>query len=295
MKQSKTILFFGTDSFSAASLRHLIQAGFSIAAVVSQPDRKRGRGQQVQKTPVKVLAEAHDIPVWQPTDLLSILPDIRALQPVTGVLASFGRIIPQEFLDCFDPGIVNVHPSLLPKYRGPTPIETAILNGDTESGVSLMQLVAKMDAGPVYAQMTYPLDGTETQASLYDRFADYGGTLLVQYLPRIINDSLQPKPQDETHATYTSLLTKTDALPDPSVLSATQLERRVRPFQVFPKTKLTVYGQLVQCVAGHVGTAHEPLAIACANDSYYVIDRLVAPNGKTMSADDFIRGYAPTA
>ena len=292
MNTSKTILFFGTDDFSAAALRHLIQGGYSIAAVVTQPDRKSGRGQQLQKPAVKILAEAHGIPVWQPASLHEIAENIRSLQPITGVLSSFGRIIPNDILALFEPGIINVHPSVLPAYHGPTPIEAAILNGDVEVGVSLMKLVAKMDAGPVYAQVTYPLDGTETQADLYDRLGEYGGALLTQYLPRILNGTLEPKPQDDTLASYTNLLTKADATPNPSDWTAEALARKVRAHTVYPKTKLTLLGQLVIINAAHVGDAQsDGLLVHCKDNTVLVIDMVVAPSGKTMSADDFMRGY----
>jgi methionyl-tRNA formyltransferase len=292
---SKTIVFFGTDDFSAAALRHLIEADYTIAAVVTQPDRKRGRGQQLQKPAVKVLAEAHHISIWQPASLLDIAKDLRALQPVAGVLSSFGRIIPADILKLFEPGIINVHPSLLPAYRGPTPIESTILQGDSHAGVSIMQLVEAMDAGPVYAQTSYPLDGTETQAELYDRLSVYGGALLVQHLPRILNHTLQPTPQDDTKATYTKLLTKADATPDPSQWTADALARKVRAHNVFPKTKLTLLGQLVVVTAAHVGDDRaDGLIVQCKDDTTLVIDTLIGPSGKTMSADDFIRGYGQT-
>ena len=132
------IIFFGTEEFCAISLQALINSGFNVAAVVTKPDSKKGRGQKLVPPTVKLIAQKHNIPVWQPKRLSEITENIRQLQPVSGVLVSFGKIIPSSIIDLFSPGIINVHPSKLPTYRGPSPIESAILNGDGQTGVSLM-------------------------------------------------------------------------------------------------------------------------------------------------------------
>lgn len=289
---SKTIIFFGTDAFSVSALRHLIDAGYTIGAVVTKPDSRSGRGQQLTAPAVKALALEHDIPVWQPSRLSDITDDIRALGDVVGVLSSFGRIIPQETIDLFTPGIINIHPSLLPTYRGPSPIETAILNGDSQTGVSIMLLTAAMDAGPVYVQKTYPLNGSETQADLYETLADLGSRLLITSLPAILDGSLQPTEQQGT-PTYTQLLQKADALADPTALTADQLARKVRAHGLFPKTKLTLLGQLVTVTAVHVSAERTSLLdVTCADQSYVVIDELIGPSGRRMSGQDFLNGYS---
>ena len=160
---SKTVVFFGTEDFSLTALQGLVTAGYTIAAVVTKPDSKRGRDQKLTPPSVKVFAHEQGIPVWQPTKLAEITADIQALGDVAGVLVSYGKIIPQATIDLFDPGIINVHPSLLPLYRGPSPIESAIKNGDTQTGATIMQLAAGMDSGPIYAQMVHPLSGAETR------------------------------------------------------------------------------------------------------------------------------------
>ncbi len=288
---SKTIVFFGTDAFSVSALRHLIDAGYSIGAVITKPDTRSGRGQQLTAPAVKTLALEHNLTVLQPTRLDEITEPIQALGDVIGVLSSFGRIIPQRIIDLFTPGIVNVHPSLLPQYRGPSPIETAIVNGDTETGVSIMLLTAEMDAGPVYVQSPYALNGTETQTELYQHLADLGSSLLIQQLPRIIDGSLVPQPQTG-EATYTSLLQKSDALVDPLTIDAAQLARRVRAYLTFPKTKLTLSGQLVTVTVAHA--SEEPtgvLDVRCADGQYLAIDELIAPSGRRMDAAAFLNGY----
>lgn len=293
MNTSAKIVFFGTEDFSLAALTGLIEAGYSIAAVVTKPDSKKGRGQQLVAPQVKVLASRHNIPVWQPQKLTDITADIQALRPVTGVLVSYGKIIPQAIIDLFSPGIINVHPSLLPKYRGPSPIESAIKNGDAVTGVSIMQLSAKMDAGPVYTAKEHPLIGTETRPELYHALADIGTNLLLEALPRIINGSLQPTPQQEQAASYCQLLQKNDALLDLTTLTAEQAERNIRAYIGFPKSKLTLLNQTVIITKAHTSAQQKtPLDPVCQDGVYLCIDELIAPSGRRMDAQAFLRGYA---
>jgi methionyl-tRNA formyltransferase len=293
MNTSKTIIFFGTEDFSLTVLTALIEAGYTIGAVVTKPDSKKGRGQQLTAPPVKILATRHNIPVWQPEKLADITADVQALNNPAGVLVSYGKIIPQSVIDLFTPGIINVHPSLLPKYRGPTPIESAIKNGDTTTGVSIMQLTAKMDAGPVYTAKQYPLKGTETQIDLYQGLAVVGSDLLLETLPSILNESLLPQTQQEDAATYCALLTKEDAWLDLQTLTAVQAERQIRAHLVFPKSKLKIKNTDVIITKSHVSNQQKtPLDIKCQDGAFLSIDELIAPSGKRMSAEAFLRGYA---
>ncbi len=292
MNTSPKILFFGTEDFSSTALKGLIDAGYDIAAVVTKPDSKKGRGHQLTQPIVKQLALAHNIPVWQPVNVRDIYDDVRSLTPVAGVLVSYGKIIPQSLIDLFTPGIINVHPSLLPKYRGPSPIESAILHGDTETGVTIMQLTAQMDAGPIYAQRSYPLTGSETKPALYDTLAHEGTRLLLQILPQAISGDLQPKPQDDALASYCQLLQKSDALLDPAVMTAVQAERHIRAYRGFPKSKLTLYGNDVIVTKAHVAdNENHPLAIPFADGRFLCINEVIAPSGKSMPAENFVRGY----
>ena len=289
---SKTIIFFGTDEFSAISLRELIAKGFTIGAVVTKPDSRKGRGRELAKPIVKQIAEAHQIPVWQPTSMDEIAEHVKAFDSPIGVLVSYGKIIPQSLIDLFEPGIINVHPSLLPLYRGPSPIESAILNGDTETGVTIMQLSAKMDAGPIYRQVIVPLQDTETTPQLETALGELGAQELSITLPAIMNGNITPIPQDDDMATYCQLLSKSQGLLDPSTVTAEQAERRVRAFIAFPKTKITVAGQPIVITKAHVSTAGTtPLDIACADGRYLSIDELIGPSGKPMNAKGFLNGY----
>lgn len=289
---SKTIVFFGTDDFSAASLRELIAKGFTIGAVVTKPDSRKGRGRELAKPIVKQIAEANNIPVWQPLDIRAIAEHVEKLHDPVGVLVSYGKIIPQSIIDLFQPGIINVHPSLLPLYRGPSPIETAILNGDTETGVTIMQLSAAMDAGPIYSQITVPLLDIESAPELELQLAELGAQELALTLPSIMNGTIQPTPQNDEEATYCQLLTKEQSLLDTEKLTAEQAERHVRAYLAFPKTKVTVAGQPIVITKAHITSVHEsPLDIECADGRYLSIDEMIGPSGKSMNAKAFINGY----
>ncbi|MDB5180108.1 MAG: fmt [Candidatus Saccharibacteria bacterium] len=291
---SKTIIFFGTDTFSASALRSLIEAEYEIGAVVTKPDSKSGRGQQLAKPLVKQIAEEYGIPVWQPTKLIEISDDIKALGDVVGVLSSYGRIVPQAIIDLFRPGIINIHPSLLPLYRGPSPIETAIMNGDSQTGVSIMKLTAEMDAGPIYAQEVYELDGTETAPELYEILSALGGRMLIETLPSIIEGNLLPSPQANT-AIYCYLLKKEDALLNPDEMTAIQAERQVRAYLQFPKTKLPYRNESIIVTKAHVvsdETNTKGFVVEFKDSSYLAIDELIGPSGKRMSGQAFKNGYA---
>lgn len=290
---TKPIVFFGTEDFSLASLEALVAHDFNVGAVVTKPDMKKGRGHKLTQPAVKIFAEQHDIPVLQPQKLTDITSFVSTLDLPIGVLVSYGKIIPQSILDLFTPGIVNVHPSLLPRYRGPSPIESAIVNRDDKTGVTIMQLEAKMDAGPIYSQITYPLDGHETQAQLYDTLAQRGADELVRVLPDIISDELQPTVQDEAAATYSRLLDRTQSLISPAQYTAADLEAKIRAHLEFPRSKYDIHGHLITILSAHI--VDEPknaLALECADGKFVQVDELIAPSGKRMDSDSFLRGYA---
>ncbi len=238
-KTSKPIVFFGTEDFSLGALKSLVEAGFNIAAIVTKPDSPRGRGHKLTPPLVKTYALEHNIAVWQPTKLHDITDNIKKLTDPAGVLVSYGKIIPQSIIDLFSPGIINVHPSLLPLYRGPSPIEAAILNGDHKTGVSIMQLSAAMDAGPIYHQELFELRGNETGPALLDELGAIGIKNLIDLLPAILDDNLTSQPQDSTAATYCKLINKADSIVDwhkPAV----QLEREIRAYLGWPGSRATL-------------------------------------------------------
>ena len=287
------IIFFGTEAFSADALRALIASNFNVVAVVTKPDQPKGRGHKLTEPLVKTIAREHDIPVWQPTKLADVAEQITSLQPVAGVLVSYGKIIPQSIIDLFTPGIINVHPSLLPRYRGPSPIEAAIIHHDNQTGVTIMQLSAAMDAGPIYAQRIIPLDHTETKPALYATLSHIGNQLLIDTLPDILSGALTPTPQNDADVTYCSLLSKQDGLLDPADLTAVQAEARVRAFLGFPRTRLPLGDQTLIITRAHVSkTAETPLSVQFSDGNYLAPDELIAPSGKTMTAEAFLRGHS---
>ena len=287
------IIFFGTEAFSADALRALIASNFNVVAVVTKPDQPKGRGHKLTEPLVKTIAREHDIPVWQPTKLADVAEQITSLQPVAGVLVSYGKIIPQSIIDLFTPGIINVHPSLLSRYRGPSPIEAAIIHHDNQTGVTIMQLSAAMDAGPIYAQRIIPLDHTETKPALYATLSRIGNQLLIDTLPDILSGALTPTPQNDADATYCSLLSKQDGLLDPADLTAVQAETRVRAFLGFPRTRLPLGDQTLIITRAHVSkTAETPLSVQFSDGNYLAPDELIAPSGKTMPAEAFLRGHS---
>jgi methionyl-tRNA formyltransferase len=230
------IVFFGTEDFSLVSLKALVEANYPIAAVVTKPDAPKGRGHAMTKPAVKVFAEENGIEVWQPSKLNEINANIAKLEHPVGVLVSYGKIIPQTTLDLFSPGIINLHPSLLPKYRGPSPIESAIARRDDATGVSIMKLTAPMDAGPVYKQLTVPLTHRETAEQLYSSLGEIGSKLLIELLPGIVDGSLTPENQDDNVATYCELIKKSDGYIDWEA-DANTIEAKIRAYHIWPKAR----------------------------------------------------------
>ena len=302
-KISQPILFFGTEDFSLIALQALVEKGFPVAVVITKPDTKKGRGHKLVPPAVKTYAAEHNIPVWQPEKLHDIVDDIKKIHAPVGVLVSYGKIIPQSIIDFFVPGIINVHPSLLPLYRGPSPIEAAILSGDNETGVSIMQLSARMDAGPVYLQESIPLTQTETAPELYRTLGHIGAKLLTDHLPAILDGTLVPVEQHEASASYCSLITKQNGYIDWSVETADTIERKVRAYQPWPQCRASI-GHIdviltsldvnitspIHVAPGTISVRDNQLSIATKVGTIR-INTLKPLGKKEMSADAFINGY----
>lgn len=295
MPRSSKLVFFGTEDFSLPSLKALFDAGYDIAAVVTKPDTKRGRGKQLVEPTVKTFAKANNIMVLQPRKLTEIEKELTKIDAGAGVLVSYGKILPQKILDIFETvGIVNIHPSLLPKYRGPAPIEAAIEHGDEMTGISIMKLTAGMDEGPIFVQNKYPLAGTETRPELTASLAEEGAKLLVESLPSILDGSLKPTKQKNSDVSYTSLISKPDGILDPATDDAYVIERKIRAHLGFPKSRIKIRNNDVILTAAKV--VNEPssktLTITCSNNTYLEVCELIAPSGKSMSGADYLRGYS---
>lgn len=295
-KSSKRLVFFGNERLATAvdtdvpTLRTLVVAGYEVVAVVASQTEPVSRSKR--QLEIIDVAHAYHIPVLLPAKLSEIKGQLEKTGADFGILVAYGKIIPQEIIDLFPKGIINIHPSLLPKLRGSTPIETAILNGLEETGVSLMKVTSEMDAGPVYIQRKIQLTGKETKPEAAQKLLKEGCDLLISNLESILNGKLSPEVQDETEATYTKLLTKQDGLIDFNE-SAEVLDRKIRAFVGFPKARAKVFGKdIVITKAQAVPSKNKVgLTLEC-NPGYLEVLELIAPSGRTMSGADFIRGYS---
>ncbi len=234
MEVLKTV-FMGTPDFSVTPLERLFSGGYEVAAVYTQPDRKAGRGRSLASSPVKKKADDLGLTVLQPASFRKreTIEELRAVQPDLAVVAAYGKILPQEVLDIPKYGCVNIHPSLLPKHRGVSPVAAAILCGDEFSGVSIMLLDAGTDTGPVLVQAKVPVSPYDTTGSLTAKLSLVGAEMLLEVLPRYIGGEITPRPQNDTEATYCEMISKEEGEID-WALPAFDIWRRVRAYQPWP-------------------------------------------------------------
>jgi methionyl-tRNA formyltransferase len=294
---TKKLIFFGNERLvsglkhtNTPILRRLIQANYNIVAVVaSHTDGASRKNRQLE---IQELANEHNIPVLLPNKPLDIFDKLVKLDADAAILVAYGRIIPKKIIDLFPKGIINLHPSLLPKYRGSTPIESAILNGDNTTGVSIMKLSEEMDAGPVYSQSTVDILPNDTKFSLYDKLVDSGTDLLLQVLPSILDGSIAPKSQDIAGGSYSRLLSKTDGRLDTIMHTASQAERRVRAHLGFPQSHIELsHGVNVIITSAHVSDYPEQLSVKFSDGKYLSIDSLKPIGKKEMPVKAFLAGY----
>jgi methionyl-tRNA formyltransferase len=292
MSKSNKLIFFGTEDFSAPSLEALLQADWTICAVVTKPDRPAGRGQKMHVPKVKQIAQARQIDVLQPENVREANAKLLEYGASAGILVAYGKILPQSTIELFPAGIINVHPSLLPKYRGPAPIEAAILNGDNKTGISLMELTQAMDAGPVYYQHRVDLNGNESRLLLLASLAKEGAEILRRQLQPILSGELKAIVQDDNSASYTKLITKEDGWIDwqePAEL----IERKVRAYEGFPKARAKIFGKyevVIKKVQVVESSAPDKLVVEC-QPGWLEILELIAPSGRSISGAEFLRGY----
>ena len=299
------ILFMGTPDFAVPSLEGLLAAGHTVVGVFTQPDKPKNRGMKLQAPPVKQCALAHDIPVYQPTKLRdgSALELIQGLGPEPIVVAAYGRILPQEILDAPPLGCINVHSSLLPKYRGAAPINWAILNGDTETGVTIMHMALALDAGDIIAQQATPIHPDETVETLHDRLAQMGAALLTETVDALAQGTAQRTPQEESQVTLAPMLSRALS-PMDWKRPARALHDQVRGLIPWPAAvaelngvrckifSTTVAEQSTGKAPGTVLTADKHgLTIACGDGTVLQINELQADGGKRMKSADYLRGH----
>jgi methionyl-tRNA formyltransferase len=241
------ILFAGTPDFSVPTLKALMDAGHSIKAVYTQPDRPAGRGRRLAASPVKETALASRLPVLQPKTLRDdqAIEVLRRHEADLMVVVAYGLLLPQQVLDAPHLGCVNLHASLLPRWRGAAPIQRCILAGDTETGVTIMRMEAGLDTGPMYLRRRIPLDTRETGGSLHDKLATLGASALIEALPGIAGGTLIPERQDDNLACYAKKLGKEEASIDWS-RPAVELDRRIRAFDPWPVAQTRLGETLVR-------------------------------------------------
>lgn len=290
------VIFFGTDKISTPTLQALIASPkYEVAAVVTKPDAARGRGHKMYSPEVARLAHEHDITCLQPTKLSQITDQLAKFQPDIGALVAYGKIVPQRIIDLFPRGIINFHPSMLPVYRGPSPIETAIMHGDKLTGLSLMKLSAEMDAGDIFYQEPATITPDETARQLYDRFAKRGAELMVDKLDQIAQGKLTGVSQDDNLAVYCHMITPEMGQLDPHTMTARECYDRLRAFDGWPKCHLDLAGVDV------IVTKLKPLdrfrgdnwrdIIPCHDGSALQVIELISPkSGRRMSVTDFLNG-----
>ena len=301
------IVFMGTPDFAVPSLEALIAAGHEVCGVFSQPDKPVGRHQnKLKPTPVKECALAHDIPVFQPASLRDgeALAQLKELAPELIVVAAYGRLLPDEILALPPKGCINVHSSLLPKYRGSAPIHWAVVNGDKETGVTIMDVVAELDGGDILAQASTPIDPDETVETVHDRLAALGGELLVKTVAEIGDGTAKHVPQDPAQATYAPMLSRALS-PIDWTQSARAIHNKVRGLNPWPATStdvisgdtVKIYRSAVldKTVSAQPGTivaaGKEGIDIACGDGQVLRVLELQAPGSRRMAAADYLRGH----
>ena len=299
------VVFMGTPDFAAASLKKLIEENYEVAGVFTQPDKPKGRGMELSFSPVKELALKHGLPVFQPEKMrdgmaLGILQD---LKPDILVVVAYGRILPDEMLAVPQYGAVNVHGSLLPKYRGAAPIQWAVLNGDTISGVTTMYLAHDMDAGDIIYKAETEIGEFETAGELFDRLMDMGAELLIKTLRDIEAGAAPRTPQDPAEASYVKMLDKS-ICPIDWNKTPREIVKHIYGLQPWPVATMELEGKTFRVFGAAyterrtdkapcsiVRADEEGIAMACADGQCLLITELQAPGKKRMKAADFLRGH----
>jgi methionyl-tRNA formyltransferase len=298
------VIFAGTPDFAAAALRALLAAGHRVPLVLTQPDRPAGRGMQLSPSAVKQVALDAGIDVLQPLSLKrdpEAVARLRATPHEVMVVAAYGLILPQEVLDIPPRGCLNIHASLLPRWRGAAPIQRAIAAGDRETGVCIMRMEAGLDTGPVLLSQALPIEAADTGHSLHDKLTTLGASMIVDALARL--DTLAPVPQPEAGVTYAAKLDKAEAMLDFRE-DAAVLERKVRAFDPVPGTiavhagtRIKVWGARPGPAAGGaaagsvVSADGAGILVACGDDRTLALTELQRPGGKRLPAQAFLQGF----
>ena len=299
------IVFMGTPDFSVPALKALVEAGHEVAAVVTQPDRPRGRGKELQMTPVKVQSLAYGIPVYQPEKVKdpAFVEILRNLQPEVIVVIAFGQILSRDILDLPPYGCINIHASLLPKYRGAAPIQWAVIDGEKETGVTTMMMDVGLDTGDMLEKTVIPLDPKETGGSLFDKLSQAGGPLILSTLEKLKAGTAVRTPQTDEDSTYAKMLTKSLGQIDWS-MEAAAIERLIRGLNPWPSAYTFVHGKTLKiwdadvlkessdgAAPGQIIRTDPHSLIVAAGEALLSIRELQLEGKKRMDVETFLRGY----
>jgi len=317
IRQELNIIFMGTPEFGAIILEELIKAGYKPILVVTASDKPVGRKQILTPPPVKVLAEKYGIEICQPEKIESCKLKIENCKPDLIIVAAYGQILPKEILEIPKNGLLNVHPSLLPKYRGPTPIQTAILNGDKKTGVTIILMDEKIDHGPIINQRALEIEKNETATTLQNKLAEFGASLLLETIQKWQKGMLKTYPQDETKATYTKILTREDGRVNWKK-TAQALEKEVRAYTLWPESftswerrgglifRIKILKTRIQKSTGGISypigktlvVPQNEIGVQCGGgffpergEDFLVIERLKMEGGGEMGSEEFLRGH----
>ncbi len=301
---NKRIIFAGTPDFAAICLKKLIQSGYNIVATYTQPDRPAGRGKKLQPSPVKSLALEYSIPVEQPLNFKSTeaLAQLKAYNADLMIVVAYGLILPREVLDTPTHGCINVHASLLPRWRGAAPIQRAIEAGDEITGVGIMQMELGLDTGAVWAEQSVAIEAEDTGASLHDKLAEVGANCLIESLPIIFSGESKPTPQSEDGVEYAHKMTKQEAQINWQ-LSAIEIERKIRAFNSWPVAYFLIHGAPCRLWQAELGKPTDQLpgtivtadksgiTVACGEGSI-IIKELQPAGSRKMAVSDLLNSKA---
>ncbi len=283
------IIFIGTGQFAVPTLENLIKNKYNIIKVITAPDKPAGRKQELTASPVKETALRYKLPLSQPEKIIEAESETSMAKPDLIVLAAYGKIIPQDILDIPRFGCLNLHPSLLPRYRGPSPIQTAILNGDKKTGLTIMLMDEKIDHGPIIAQKELEIMTDDDSQILEKKLAQLAASFLIEILPDYLQGEIEPRPQDESQASYTKILTKRDGQINWQQ-SAKQIARQVRAFYLWPGAWTEFNGLRVKILKAKA-VKQEQAATLPTGQGFLFLEMVQPAGKKPMTGQDFFRGH----
>ncbi|KPJ73092.1 hypothetical protein AMJ48_02515 [Parcubacteria bacterium DG_74_1] len=309
------ILFIGTPDFSADILKGLINGGFKPVLVITETDKPVGRKQVITPPPVKLVAQEYQIPIAQPEEILNLESKILDIKPDLIVVVAYGQVIPKSILEIPRHGCLNIHPSLLPRWRGPSPIQYTILNGDKKTGVTIMLMDEKIDHGPILSQREIIISENETGKTLSEKLTDLGARLLLETISQLGRGLAKPRPQNEEKATYSKILTRQDGKINWK-RTAEEIEKQIRAFELWPEsftlwqsrrkllkikiskaTTLKSKGGIAYPVGKTLTVSQNQICVQCGKGflpgegDFLVIERLQLEGKKEMTSEEFLRGH----